>query len=258
MNVRAIAFQVACAPASRQGREHSHSSSFSSSLPSSRFWRPASAGIVQGQRPGPIRQLPGAISNNSKSAGTCMRTTTRTSSARTISIFSSPAPATTRICRASPGAAAWRDSTRTRRTFRKGTSFPIQQVGRHISLSRGPFGHPDLNGNNLPQARNRSYNMSKSVNSAGNLIDAKLWLPGGRPPEVFSPNSATIQFRRRRDSSVFIDENEDTLIDSQFGYPLQTMITAYWWDMPSNRPRPGSQPLLCRRPCRNAGAGGPP
>ena len=38
---------------------------------------------------------------------------------------------------------------------------------------------------------------------------------------------------------VFIDENENTLEDDQFGYPMINQENNYWWDMPSNRHNQG-------------------
>ncbi len=34
---------------------------------------------------------------------------------------------------------------------------------------------------------------------------------------------------------VFIDENEATLYDTQFGYPMPNFYYGYWFDMPANR-----------------------
>ena len=43
---------------------------------------------------------------------------------------------------------------------------------------------------------------------------------------------------------VFIDENEYTLVDSQFGMPTDTYNgTQTWWDMPANRHNQGAN--LC-------------
>jgi prepilin-type processing-associated H-X9-DG protein len=34
---------------------------------------------------------------------------------------------------------------------------------------------------------------------------------------------------------VLIDENEQTLFDDQFGYPMPNYMAGTWWDMPANR-----------------------
>ena len=39
---------------------------------------------------------------------------------------------------------------------------------------------------------------------------------------------------------VFIDENEGTLEDDQFGYPMENFDYGWWWDMPSNRHNQGA------------------
>ncbi len=96
----------------------------------------------------------------------------------------------------------------------------------------------DANGNPLPQARNRSYNMSQSVNGLGQLIG-----PYGYAVDVFAPCFSTMSSITNPLPShlfVFIDENEGTLQDDQFGYPMPNYGAGSWWDMPSNRHNQGS------------------
>jgi prepilin-type N-terminal cleavage/methylation domain-containing protein/prepilin-type processing-associated H-X9-DG protein len=86
--------------------------------------------------------------------------------------------------------------------------------------------------------RARSYNMSQSVNG---YPDYDLWVGTNIPcfmklTQVKNPNLANCL--------VFIDENEYTLLDSQFGMPTDTYNgTQTWWDMPANRHNQGGN--LC-------------
>jgi len=85
-----------------------------------------------------------------------------------------------------------------------------------------------LSGTRLSQLRNRSYNLSQSVNG-----DPTVWLATHIPnfkkvSEVNGPNPSQCL--------VFIDENEDTMLDAHFGMPTANYgNTNQWWDMPSNR-----------------------
>ncbi len=92
-------------------------------------------------------------------------------------------------------------------------------------------------GQKLSQLRWRSYNMSQSVNGYPEF-DPQLnhFLPSWKkftqirhpiPSELF----------------VFIDENEDTILDSQFGCPPKGSPYYWqnvWWDMPANRHSQGA------------------
>jgi prepilin-type N-terminal cleavage/methylation domain-containing protein/prepilin-type processing-associated H-X9-DG protein len=96
----------------------------------------------------------------------------------------------------------------------------------------------DANGNVLAQARNRSYNMSQSVNGLGMLVG-----PEGYAVDVVQPcfekmTSITNPLPSRL--FVFLDENEGTLQDDQFGYPMPNYDPGVWWDMPSNRHNQGA------------------
>jgi prepilin-type N-terminal cleavage/methylation domain-containing protein/prepilin-type processing-associated H-X9-DG protein len=93
----------------------------------------------------------------------------------------------------------------------------------------------DASDNPLPILRTRSYNMSQSVNGLGNLPDPN---ESGIPVDVVQPcffKTTDIQNPSPTRTFVFIDENEDTLWDSQFGYPMPNYEANTWWDMPSNR-----------------------
>ena len=88
----------------------------------------------------------------------------------------------------------------------------------------------DANGNPLPQLRARSYNMSQSVNGLGLYVDPS-YNDDGEAVDVTNPPPSQL--------FVFIDENEGTLEDDQFGYPMINNGYGVWWDMPSNRHHQG-------------------
>jgi len=85
-----------------------------------------------------------------------------------------------------------------------------------------------LSGTPLSQLRNRSYNLSQSVNG-----DPTAWLATHIPnfnkfSQINGPNPTQCL--------VFIDENENTMLDTHFGMPTANYgNTNQWWDMPSNR-----------------------
>ena len=90
-----------------------------------------------------------------------------------------------------------------------------------------------LNGTPLSQLRNRSYNLSQSVNGA-----PTSWLVTHIPS--FNKLSA-INEPNPSECLVFIDENEDTMLDTHFGMPTANYgNTNQWWDMPANRHRQGA------------------
>ena len=98
----------------------------------------------------------------------------------------------------------------------------------------------DANGNRLPQLRTRSYNMSQSVNGYPLLVDPQT----GYAVDALQPCFATFASITNPTPTqlfVFIDENEVTLEDPQFGFPQPGSGWPYeWWDMPSNRHSQGS------------------
>jgi prepilin-type processing-associated H-X9-DG protein len=87
--------------------------------------------------------------------------------------------------------------------------------------------------------RNRSYNMSQSVNGWPEYL-AGLNLPGvsdipawKKFSEISRPVPAAL--------FVFIDEHPDTLLDSQFGNPVGIPVFArIWFDLPSDRHERGA------------------
>jgi prepilin-type N-terminal cleavage/methylation domain-containing protein/prepilin-type processing-associated H-X9-DG protein len=99
----------------------------------------------------------------------------------------------------------------------------------------------DANGNPLPQLRVRSYNMSQSVNGLGVYVDPSL--NGNMAVDVTQPCFEKLSQVTNPPPArlfVFLDENEGTLADDQFGYPMPNYGYGSWWDMPSNRHNQGA------------------
>jgi prepilin-type N-terminal cleavage/methylation domain-containing protein/prepilin-type processing-associated H-X9-DG protein len=93
----------------------------------------------------------------------------------------------------------------------------------------------DQNGTKLSQLRNRSYNQSQSVNGYPEFDNFILThVPCFKKlTQITAPNCAQCV--------VFVDEHEDTLLDSEFGMPTDYYDgTTKWWDMPSNRHSQGA------------------
>ena len=94
----------------------------------------------------------------------------------------------------------------------------------------------DPSGNDSDLLRSRSYNMSQSVNGYPEFswITANIIPCSKKFTAIRDPNVA--------DCMVFIDENEFTLLDAQFGMPTDNYFrdTLTWWDMPANRHRRGA------------------
>jgi prepilin-type N-terminal cleavage/methylation domain-containing protein/prepilin-type processing-associated H-X9-DG protein len=80
--------------------------------------------------------------------------------------------------------------------------------------------------------RNRSYNMSQSVNGYNDF----LVLP---PPVYHLPawqKLTEINHPAPSQAFVFIDEHGDTMLDAQFGNPvLMPFYAQIWWDKPADR-----------------------
>ena len=98
----------------------------------------------------------------------------------------------------------------------------------HCPADRSTVTDPAGRDGGTPRAR--SYNMSQSVNGyTGFNWFLVTYIPCfSKLTDIKSPNIA--------DCMVFIDENEYTLLDSQFGMPTDYYDgSATWWDMPANR-----------------------
>ncbi len=91
----------------------------------------------------------------------------------------------------------------------------------------------DTNGNS--QLRNRSYNLSQSVNGFPEFDPVMFkFIP-------FFKKLTQIQDPNPNACLVFIDELEETMTDSQFGMPTKTYGgNQDWWDMPANRHSQGA------------------
>jgi prepilin-type N-terminal cleavage/methylation domain-containing protein/prepilin-type processing-associated H-X9-DG protein len=93
----------------------------------------------------------------------------------------------------------------------------------------------DPSGNSPDPLRARSYNMSQSVNGYPEFS----WITSNCIP--FFKTLTAIQKPNVSSCLVFIDENEYTLLDAQFGMPTDPYWPGEdaWWDMPSNRHNQG-------------------
>jgi prepilin-type N-terminal cleavage/methylation domain-containing protein/prepilin-type processing-associated H-X9-DG protein len=94
-------------------------------------------------------------------------------------------------------------------------------------------------GQPLAQLRNRSYNMSQSVNGYPEYL-SNLGVPGISDIPFWKKFS---EIRRPIPSKlfVFIDEHPDTLLDAQFGNPAGAPYwPPMWFDMPADRHNKGA------------------
>ena len=121
----------------------------------------------------------------------------------------------------------------------RGVLFPYNRSVAiyHCPADKSTIETPD--GQPLPQLRNRSYNMSQSVNGYPEyLLD--LGLPGisqlpywKKFSEILRPIPSQL--------FVFIDEHPDTLLDAQFGNPAGVPVyPLIWFDMPADRHNRGA------------------
>jgi len=88
--------------------------------------------------------------------------------------------------------------------------------------------NPD--GTKLTTLRNRSYNLSQSLNGYPDYDSFIFaYIPYFKKfTQIKDPNPTSC--------IVFLDESADTLVDAQFGMPTQTYGGQnQWWDMPSDR-----------------------
>jgi prepilin-type N-terminal cleavage/methylation domain-containing protein/prepilin-type processing-associated H-X9-DG protein len=109
------------------------------------------------------------------------------------------------------------------------------QYNRSVAIYHCPADKSTFtDGSGNPQLRARSYNMSQSVNGYPDFDSfISSYIPCFRRlSDIKNPNAANCL--------VFIDENEGTLLDAQFGMPTDFYNgTQTWWDMPSNRHNQG-------------------
>jgi hypothetical protein len=115
--------------------------------------------------------------------------------------------------------------------LQKGLLFPYNRaVGiYHCPADQSKTETPD--GQLLPLLRNRSYNMSQSVNGYPEFLENTPlnWLPSWKKfAEIHQPGPSQL--------FVFIDEHPDTLLDAQFGNPVSNPVyPPMWFDMPADR-----------------------
>ena len=124
--------------------------------------------------------------------------------------------------------------------FSYNTSLPIYHCPADVSTL------VDANGNPLPQLRWRSYDMSQSINGYPD------YMPPGADYYFMQywenlPCWKKFTLMRHpvpKELFVFIDENEETIYDGQFGNPLNPPLPYsapnQWWDMPANRHNQGA------------------
>jgi prepilin-type N-terminal cleavage/methylation domain-containing protein/prepilin-type processing-associated H-X9-DG protein len=116
--------------------------------------------------------------------------------------------------------------------FQYNTSVGIYHCPADRSTVETPDGQP------TSQPRNRSYNMSQSVNGYPEYLTS-LGIPGLSDIPAWKKFT---EIRRPVPSQlfVFIDENPNTLYDSQFGNPAGGPYWGYmWFDMPADRHNQG-------------------
>ena len=98
----------------------------------------------------------------------------------------------------------------------------------------------DGSGNLQPMLRNRSYNMSQSVNGYPEYL--QYIDPSGFLGLIPSWKMLTL-IRAPTPSQlfVFIDEHPDSMLDAQFGNPVgMPFFTPMWFDMPADRHNQGA------------------
>jgi len=97
----------------------------------------------------------------------------------------------------------------------------------------------DSAGAKTTRLRNRSYNMSQSVNGYPEFL-GDLQMPGLSSLPAWKKYSQ-IRSPKPSDLFVFIDEHADTLLDAQFGNPVEMPIfPQMWFDLPSDRHNKGA------------------
>jgi prepilin-type N-terminal cleavage/methylation domain-containing protein/prepilin-type processing-associated H-X9-DG protein len=117
--------------------------------------------------------------------------------------------------------------------FQYNTSVAIYHCPADKSTVETAGGQP------LTQLRNRSYNMSQSVNGYPEYLTS-LGMPG-LSDIPFWKKYTEIQRPTPSRLFVFIDEHPDTLLDAQFGNPAGLPYwPPMWFDMPADRHNQGA------------------
>jgi prepilin-type N-terminal cleavage/methylation domain-containing protein/prepilin-type processing-associated H-X9-DG protein len=134
--------------------------------------------------------------------------------------------------------ASWCLATPTAANVQNGMLFPYNSS---LGIYHCPADHSTLtdpSGSTPGPLRARSYNLSESVNGYPEYDSFIFnYIPFFKKlTQIKGPNVANCL--------VFIDENEYTLLDAQFGMPTDYYDgTQTWWDMPANRHNRGAN--LC-------------
>lgn len=111
--------------------------------------------------------------------------------------------------------------------FQYNRSLGIYHCPADISTLESP------DGQRLPQLRWRSYNMSQSVDGDPGYLVANYpyWSLNAWP--IWD---RLVPVKRPSTAFVFIDENEDSILDAEFGNPpIGSFDDGSWWDLPANR-----------------------
>jgi prepilin-type N-terminal cleavage/methylation domain-containing protein/prepilin-type processing-associated H-X9-DG protein len=109
----------------------------------------------------------------------------------------------------------------------------IYQYNNSVAIYRCPADHSTLettSGALLPQDRLRSYNLSQSINGLDYVGDAIPFFPYYRKlTQIKNPTPNQL--------IVFLDVNENEIMDTQFGIPVEATgkSSGQWWDFPANR-----------------------
>ncbi len=125
------------------------------------------------------------------------------------------------------------DTTTT--NIENGVLFPYN---RSVGIYRCPSDKStiqDAAGNRLPQLRNRSYNMSQSVNGFPEYDSVmKDYIPCFKKlSRIANPDPVKCL--------VFVDEHPDTMYDALFGMPTDHYDgSQMWWDLPANHHAQGA------------------
>ncbi len=129
--------------------------------------------------------------------------------------------------------ASWCLAASTPANVEGGMLFPYNRSLKIYHCPADQFTFTDSSG--AIQLRARSYNMSQSVNGYPEYDWTILnYIPCFKKlTQIKSPNLANCL--------VFIDENEATMLDAQFGMPTDFYYGGQtWWDMPANRHSQGA------------------
>ncbi len=114
------------------------------------------------------------------------------------------------------------------------------QYNRSVAIYHCPADRSKVEnalGQPLPQLRNRSYNMSQSVNGYPDFPDPSGLIALLPSWKMFS----LIRVPTPSQLFVFIDEHPDTLLDSQFGNPVGIpYFMTTWFDLPADRHNQGA------------------